>query len=183
MGGVPPTSKTLPFDPAGLADEGQQTKKRQEPIATPCRAADPPKADPPKDDPSKVHSAKHDTVSSESDQEVPFVDSNAEKPVVGVLRISQAAIDQRMRRVMTPNRRTGEFKVSKQIVDMYKSKQGKSKLEKMFQSVGYDPESFITEVEMYREDLLSDELIIEGEYASEDTMRDQWNWSESFGNI
>ena len=84
---------------------------------------------------------------------------------------------------MTPNRRTGEFKVSKQIVDMYKSKQGKNKLEKMFQSVGYDPGSFITEVEMYREDLLSNELIIEGEYASEDTMRDEWNWSESSGNI
>ncbi len=105
-------------------------------------------------------------------------DQTAAKPKVGQLRISSAAADQRMRRVMTPNSRTGEFKVSAQIVKMYKSKSGKLKLHQLFQSVGYDPESFVTEVELYRDDVLSNELSIEGEYASEEKMRDTWHWSE-----
>ena len=38
-------------------------------------------------------------------------------------------------------------------------------------------------MELFREDLLSNELIIEGEYVSEATMRDEWNWKEYLAQI
>lgn len=39
------------------------------------------------------------------------------------------------------------------------------------------------ECEVFSEELLSNELIIEGEYASESTMLGEWNWSQHFGHI
>ena len=140
-----------------LATKPASTVKTGGPVATPCRTGD--------------HLAS-------------MGDPGALTPIAGEIRISQAAIDQRMRRIMTPNGKTGEYKVSDEIVKMYKDKKGgKAKLEKLFQSVGFDPQSFITEVELFREDLLSNELIIEGEYVSEATMRDEWNWKEYLAQI
>ena len=39
-------------------------------------------------------------------------------------------------------------------------------------------ESFIEQCELLRSDLLQNDLDIEGEFASEATMRDEWQWSE-----
>ena len=47
-------------------------------------------------------------------------DTTAERPKAGVLRISQDAIDARLRRVFTPNVR-GEYKLSAEIVAQWKS--------------------------------------------------------------
>lgn len=113
---------------------------------------------------------------------IPFADSStASKPQPGKLRISQAAVDQRLRRIMTPSAKTGQCKVSSEIVKMYKDKKGKTKLSQLFQTCGYDPDTFLVQVELYREDMQSNELVIEGEYASEKTMRDDWHWTEFLG--
>ena len=39
-------------------------------------------------------------------------------------------------------------------------------------------DSFIEQVELLRSDLLQNDLDIQGEYVTEDTMRDEWKWSE-----
>ena len=65
-------------------------------------------------------------------------DRKANRPVAGVLRLSQQAIDSRMRRVFTPNVK-GEFKVSAEIVQQWKSKRkGRKSLQQLFQSCGFD---------------------------------------------
>lgn len=67
-------------------------------------------------------------------------DAAAPKPVAGKLRLSQAAIDSRLRRVFTPNVK-GEFKVSAEIVQQWKSRRkGRKGLEQLFQSVGFSPD-------------------------------------------
>lgn len=71
--------------------------------------------------------------------EVPDLrDQKAQRPVAGVLRLSQQAIDSRMRRVFTPNVK-GEFKVSAEIVQQWKGKRkGRKSLQQLFQSCGFD---------------------------------------------
>lgn len=39
-------------------------------------------------------------------------------------------------------------------------------------------ETFITEVYVIREEMKSSEVVVEGEFASEETMSEQWGWSE-----
>ena len=39
-------------------------------------------------------------------------------------------------------------------------------------------DAFIEECKMIRSDLLQNDLNIEGEFASEEKMRDEWNWTE-----
>lgn len=66
-------------------------------------------------------------------------DTTLAKPEPGKLRISQEAIERRMRRVFTPNVK-GEYKVSAEIVQQWKSKKSRKSLEKIFQSVGFNTE-------------------------------------------
>ena len=123
---------SLPEAQAEIAKDGQVPGQRV--VATPCRA---------------------DFTPGKGD-EIPFADSpKALKPLPGKLRIAQVAVDQRLRRIMTPSSKTGEHKVSSEIVKMYKDKKGKTKLSQLFQTCGYDPATFMVEVELYREDMLS----------------------------
>ncbi|CAK9109914.1 Uncharacterized protein SCF082_LOCUS51060, partial [Durusdinium trenchii] len=109
--------------------------------------------------------------------EIPDKGDNAVPcPKAGGLRISQSAINQRMGRVFQPNKRTGNFKVSKEILTMWHQKSGKTKLQQIFQTCGYD--SFIEEVEILKEEIQSNELIVEGEYLSEEAMLTVWGWSQ-----
>ena len=39
-------------------------------------------------------------------------------------------------------------------------------------------ESFIEEIELLREDELANDLVVEGEFVTELTMRQQWKWPE-----
>lgn len=39
-------------------------------------------------------------------------------------------------------------------------------------------DAFIEECELIRADLLQSDLDVQGEFVSEETMRDEWNWSE-----
>lgn len=71
-----------------------------------------------------------------------IADTTAERPKAGVLRISQEAIDARLRRVFTPNVR-GEFKLSAEIVGQWKSKKGRQPLRTLFQTVGFSPDTWI----------------------------------------
>ena len=63
---------------------------------------------------------------------------SAERPEPGKIRLSQKAINSRLQRVFTPNCK-GEYKVPMEIVRQWRSK-GKKSLEKVFQSVGFDPD-------------------------------------------
>lgn len=66
-------------------------------------------------------------------------DATVAKPTPGKLRVSSTAVEGRLKRIFTPNVR-GEFKVSQEIVQQWKSKKGRRSLEKLFQSVGYSPD-------------------------------------------
>ncbi|CAL1127598.1 unnamed protein product [Cladocopium goreaui] len=101
------------------------------------------------------------------------------EPTPGVLRLSENAINLRVRRVLQPNCK-GEFKVSESIRKMYTDKRGggKDKLLQIFQSCGFDPETFVQECEVLAEDLVSNELRIEGEFVSEETMLNEWGWTQ-----
>lgn len=68
-------------------------------------------------------------------------DRLAESPVAGTLRITEAAIYSRLKRVFTPSKRNGELKVSDAISKMWHSKGlGRDKIYKLFQSCGYCPD-------------------------------------------
>lgn len=71
--------------------------------------------------------------------EVPPDHSESSRPNAQKLRISEAAADARLRRLMQPSMKTGEFKVSQEIIKQYK-RNGKSKksLQKLFETCGYD---------------------------------------------
>ena len=70
--------------------------------------------------------------------EVPDIgDTSVEKPKPGQLRISADAVEGRLRRLFTPNVK-GEFKVSTEIVQQWKTKKGRRSLEQVFQSVGFN---------------------------------------------
>ena len=64
-------------------------------------------------------------------------DKTAEKPKAGQLRLSQAAIDSRMRRVFQPNVK-GEYKISSDILAQWNSKKGRKPLQQLFQAVGFN---------------------------------------------
>ena len=73
---------------------------------------------------------------------VPSVDdSTAVKPNPKDLRLSEAAIDARLRRIFEPSKRTGQYKVSDAVLAQYK-KNGKSRksIQKIFETCGYDKE-------------------------------------------
>ena len=67
-------------------------------------------------------------------------DKSAPQPVPGEIRLSAAAIDARMRRIMKP-RVDGSYKVSVDIVEQWRQKRkGRKSLEQLFQSCGYEPD-------------------------------------------
>ena len=75
---------------------------------------------------------------ADGNDEVPDIrDARAVAPEPGVLRISQGAVNARMRRVFQPNV-NGEYKVSSEIVQQWKSKKGRQSLQSIFQTVGFD---------------------------------------------
>lgn len=64
-------------------------------------------------------------------------DPLASQPVPGEIRLSHQAMESRMRRVFAPNIQ-GQFKVSQEIIQMYRSKKGKKTLTQIFQSCGFN---------------------------------------------
>lgn len=66
-------------------------------------------------------------------------DTTIAKPKAGKMRISAEAVEGRLRRIFTPNIK-GEYKVSSEIVQQWRSKKGRKSLEKLFQSVGFSPD-------------------------------------------
>ena len=109
------------------------------PIPSPCRAS----LVEPVEVPETPSSSSVNTPTSEDSLgDIPYEgDANAKQPDPGLLRLSQAAINQRMDRVFKPSKKTGNYKVSNEILSMFRSKHGKLKLQQIFQSCGYDPDS------------------------------------------
>ena len=64
---------------------------------------------------------------------------DCERPEPGKLRISQVAVEGRMRRLFTPNTK-GEYKVSAEIVKQWWTKKGRKNLQQLFQSCGFNPD-------------------------------------------
>lgn len=106
-------------------------------VPTPCRAPETGMA------PAEVETpVPSPTVLEVSSPEcnIPSVDDEgAAKPKPQALRLSEAAVDARLRRVFEPSKRTGQYKVSDAILAQYK-KPGKSRksLQKLFETCGYD---------------------------------------------
>ena len=44
-------------------------------------------------------------------------------------------------------------------------------------------DSFVQEIEMVQEDLLANDLVIDGEYMSEETMKHEWGWNQQPSGI
>ena len=126
--------------------------------------------------------------------EVPDIrDLTAPKPKLGVPQISNAAIYQRSYRIFQP-RANGTRKVSQTIYDEWHGKGAPRKtLELIFQQCGWDPvtrlkawfpaaseATFITEVEILREEMKESELQIEGEFLTPEVMEER-GYSECLG--
>ena len=97
----------------------EKGQKAETPLATPCRSIAKP----------------------------PAFTPEAPCPSPGALHLSQDAIEQRLRRLMTP-KWNGQLKISGDVVDMYK-KGGKTKQDVyyMFQAAGFDVDWFEQNVE------------------------------------
>ena len=110
-------------------------------VATPCRAPGGP--------PAKQAAVNLDQTPSppltptvleaSSPETIPGIDDqNAAKPDPRSLRISEAAADARLRRVFQPSLRTGQYKVSDQVLAQYKKNgKGRKSLMKLFETCGY----------------------------------------------
>lgn len=111
------------------------------PVPSPCRAAPVEPAEAP-GTPSPSSGNGVSTPTSEiSIGDIPYDgEANASRPDPGLLRLSQAAINQRMDRVFKPSKKSGDYKVSQEILSTFRSKNGKLKLQQVFQSCGYDPD-------------------------------------------
>ncbi|CAL1166270.1 unnamed protein product, partial [Cladocopium goreaui] len=105
-------------------------------------------------------------------------DLNLPRPSPGSLHLSKEAIDQRLRRAVTP-RANGAFKISADVIKMYKDG-GKSRDDvfRMFQACGFDVETFKVEVDILKQEYTDSNLKVEAEYVSEATMTDEWGWSQ-----
>ena len=130
-------------------------------------------------------------VKSVSDVIPSISDRSAPRPKAGELQLSPGAIYQRAYRIFQP-RADGSLKVSAKIVEEWRQKgPPRQMLEQIFQQCGYDPASwryvswyfyrsqplfstakatFITEVEVLREEMKESELEVEGEYLTSDAM-------------
>lgn len=68
-------------------------------------------------------------------------DQRAQVPVPGQMRVSETAVNSRLKRVFAPNIK-GEYKVPMEIVRQWQKKGGKGKknLHQIFQSCGFNPD-------------------------------------------
>ena len=72
--------------------------------------------------------------------QVPDIDDRrAARPKAGEVRLSQAAISARLRRVMKPNRH-GDYKVSEAVVKDFNAAKNRKTIQQIFQMCGYDPD-------------------------------------------
>ena len=113
-------------DPPNELDQDAASIATPTPVATPCRR-------------SEVS-----TPGSLDSSDIPVMGAPGTKaPNPGELRLTENAINLRLRRVFQPNPKTGEFRVADNIRNMFldkKGKGGKKKLLQVFQSCGYDPD-------------------------------------------
>lgn len=134
MAAPSPTSPIAPpaEEPAGGVVEPEPATTPQvrpgftTPVATPCRSSE---------------AASKEPVAAGGLQEIPLLGEAATAPKVGELRLSENAINLRLRRVFQPNTRTGQFRVADNIRNLYhdkKNKNGREKLLQIFQSCGFD---------------------------------------------
>ena len=107
------TALLLPLPPL------EDVMQPKAPVATPCRS-----------------------LGSGDDIQVPDINDTQERPRAGKLRISKEAVNARLRRIFTPNV-SGQYKLSTEIVQQWKSKKGRTGLEQLFQSVGYNADTWI----------------------------------------
>ena len=125
-------TQAVASEKSGVRD--QSLSSSQQPrgaVATPCRS----------ETACPVPQTPHETAPPLDHLEIPYDgDQNAPFPVAGVLRLSENAINLRMRRVFQPSVKTGEFRVAENIRKMYADKKGKPKLLQIFQSCGFDPD-------------------------------------------
>ena len=83
--------------------------------------------------PTPNHRARSQTMKYMDDGDQP-------RPVAGGLLLSEGAIDQRLRRLVTP-RANGTYKISADVVAMYREGgKGKQQVYRMFQAAGFDPD-------------------------------------------
>ncbi|CAL1131883.1 unnamed protein product, partial [Cladocopium goreaui] len=84
--------------------------------------------------------------------------------------LSENAIRCRARRIFTP-RVDGSKKVSETVFKEWHSKgQPRKNLEQIFKQCGYDPDTFVAEVEILRSEMQSTEFEIEAEFLTHDEM-------------
>ena len=77
---------------------------------------------------------------SHDDERVPdILDQSIKRPKAGEVRLSQAAISARLRRIMKPDR-YGSFKVSQAVINDFNSVKGKKSIQQIFQMCGYCPD-------------------------------------------
>lgn len=122
-----------------FTETGSQSDR---PVATPCRVLEAEKAIVDLDQTQSPPVTPTVLEADSPNSTVPSVDdSTAPKPDPKDLRLSEAAIDARLRRIFEPSKRTGQFKVSDAILAQYK-KNGKSRksIQKLFETCGYDKE-------------------------------------------
>ncbi|CAE7439817.1 unnamed protein product [Symbiodinium sp. CCMP2592] len=106
-------------------------------------------------------------------------DKAAPQPVLGKAQLSDQAIRMRSQRIFK-RRANGSLKVTEEIwKEWHQRGSRRALLEEIFLQCGYDPATFVSEVEVIRAEMLENEVIIEGEYASSETMR-SWGFSELF---
>ncbi|CAK9072318.1 Uncharacterized protein SCF082_LOCUS35590 [Durusdinium trenchii] len=99
-----------------------------------------------------------------------IADKTAPRFRKGQHHITPNAIRCRARRIFTP-RANGTYKVSDDIYNEWHGKgQPRKNLEDIFRSCGYDPESFVCEVEVLRREMQSTEFHIEAEFLTTNEM-------------
>ena len=124
---VPDTPSYHPDNQLGLEDTQVATPT---PVATPVAT------------PRRVAPVTPQSLAFNDDLQVP-------RPSPGSLHLSKEAIDQRLRRVVTP-RANGTFKISADVIKMYKDG-GKSRDDvfRMFQACGFDVDWFFETAETF----------------------------------
>ena len=98
-------------------------------VATPCRSE------------ASCPQTPHEPAPPLDHLEIPLDgDTKAPIPIAGELRLSENAVNLRMRRVFQPSIKTGEFRVAENIRKMYAEKRSRPKLLSILQSCGFDPD-------------------------------------------
>ncbi|CAE7894099.1 unnamed protein product, partial [Symbiodinium necroappetens] len=99
-------------------------------------------------------------------------DPTALKPVVGEPQLSHKAIEMRSQR-MFKRRANGSLKVSEVVFKEWHEKGARrTLLETIFRQA-----TFISEVDVMRQQMIESEVVIEGEFASVETMQ-EWGFTE-----